>query len=166
MFHRMLRKARKQDGFTLIELIVVVAILGILAAVLTPRVLDAVQNARTSAAEANAKQIQLAMERYLIKNNNYPAEEDVADPTVLADTLREFANINAAAMIDEATIDNDFVYAGYSDEVGDTSAWVEDDDPNVNFYRLFVTFEEGPITYMITPNSVVPTDTPPTDDDI
>ncbi len=84
------RKARNQDGFTLIELIVVVAILGILAAVLTPRVLDAVENARESAAESTGKQIQLAMERYMIANDQFPAAGSAAGQV---DTIAELVGM-------------------------------------------------------------------------
>ena len=55
-----MRNAKKRKGFTLIELIVVIAILGILAAIAIPRLTGAQDRARTSTHEANVATLKSA----------------------------------------------------------------------------------------------------------
>jgi len=56
-------------GFTLIELMIVIAIIAILAAILIPNFLHARSEAQTSGCEGNEKQIATAMEEYAVDHN-------------------------------------------------------------------------------------------------
>ena len=76
---RALHKRTKGDkGFTLIELIVVIAVLGVLATLIIPRVVGVQSEAETAAMEANEKIIRNALERYNLDNEEtYPEELEV-----------------------------------------------------------------------------------------
>jgi len=56
-------------GFTLIELMIVIAIIAILAAILIPNFIHARAEAQTAACEGNEKQIATAMEEYAVDNH-------------------------------------------------------------------------------------------------
>jgi general secretion pathway protein G len=65
----------RHHGFTLIELMVVVVILGILAAVVVPRVMDRPEQARISAAQSNIRAIRSALDMYKLDNHGYPSTD-------------------------------------------------------------------------------------------
>ncbi|MEO5701743.1 MAG: type II secretion system major pseudopilin GspG [Casimicrobiaceae bacterium] len=74
-------------GFTLIEIMVVIVILGILAALVVPRVLDRPDEARMVAARNDIAAIMQALKLYRLDNQQYPSAEQglnalVARPTV------------------------------------------------------------------------------------
>jgi len=69
---RPVRNKKKEEGFTLIELIVVVAILGFLIAIAVPRYLTARETAALNASKANLHNLASAMELYATEHSEYP----------------------------------------------------------------------------------------------
>ena len=63
---------QSQSGFTLIELMIVVSILGILAAIVLPEFQSYQQKAREAQAKANLKLLRDAIERYAAEHNGIP----------------------------------------------------------------------------------------------
>ncbi|SRR5712692_1567683 len=64
-----------QKGFTLIEVMVVVVILGILAMIIVPRVMDRPDEARIIAARNDIRAITSALKLYRLDNGVYPGTE-------------------------------------------------------------------------------------------
>ena len=65
-------------GFTLIELMIVVAIIGILAAIAVPNFLNAQIRAKVARTEADHRAVSIAVESYRLDNNSYPARGQLA----------------------------------------------------------------------------------------
>ena len=66
---------KQQKGFTLIEVLVVVVILGILGAVVVPNLLSRPDAARLQAAETDIRSLAAALDVYRLDNFQYPSSE-------------------------------------------------------------------------------------------
>ncbi|MEH6548765.1 MAG: type II secretion system major pseudopilin GspG [Pseudomonadales bacterium] len=67
-------KQRHSHGFTLIEIMVVLVILGLLAAIIAPAVMDRPDEARRIKAEQDIRALEAALNLYRLDNYNYPSQ--------------------------------------------------------------------------------------------
>lgn len=81
-----MKPMKKHNGFTLIEVMIVVVILGILAAVVIPRILDRPDQARVTAAKADIAVILQQLKLYRLDNTFYPTTDQGLQALVVKPT--------------------------------------------------------------------------------
>ena len=69
------RRSALARGFTLIELMVVLVIIGVLAALIVPNVLDRTDDARATAARTDINNLMQALKLYKLDNQRFPSAE-------------------------------------------------------------------------------------------
>ena len=77
------RRASAARGFTLLEILIVVVIIGILGAVIVPQLLSRPDQARVTAAEADIRSLSNALDMYRLDNFNYPSTDQGLDALVV-----------------------------------------------------------------------------------
>jgi general secretion pathway protein G len=77
------RRERREEGFTLVELMVVVVIIGLLATVVVLNVLPSQDRARIEKARADIGRIEQALEMFRLDMGRYPTTDEGLDALVL-----------------------------------------------------------------------------------
>jgi prepilin-type N-terminal cleavage/methylation domain-containing protein len=82
----------QRSGFTLVELVVVILVLGILGGVAAPKMFDTADNAAENAAKESLSAIRRAIEMFAAVNGRYPASDgsEVTFKSELLPFLRKF----------------------------------------------------------------------------
>jgi prepilin-type N-terminal cleavage/methylation domain-containing protein len=97
---------KDRPGFSLMELLAVVTILGIIAALIVPRIQVGADRTKESSCLHNRAEINITVERYYLHNNAWPANDlsDIgADPDFFPDGLPTCPTTGAAYRLDPTT---------------------------------------------------------------
>jgi len=67
---------RQESGFTLLEIMVVLVIIGVLAALVAPRFMDRADEAKVEATRVQIASIEQALKLYRLQNHRYPSSNE------------------------------------------------------------------------------------------
>ena len=99
-------KTRNNAGFSLVEILVVLVIMGLLISVVAPTVLNRADEARVSKVLADFKNIETALKIYRLDNYVYPTTEQGLEALVEASTLEpEPRNFKEGGYLEEVPLD-------------------------------------------------------------
>lgn len=80
------RRAREKSGFTLIEILIVVILMGILATIIIPQISVSTEDAKINSLKTNLSNMRSAVELYYFQHNNkYPGMNDIAGAATAVD---------------------------------------------------------------------------------
>ena len=96
--------SRFVGGFTLIEIMVVIVIIGVLAALVAPRVLSRTDEARVTAARQDVSSVMAALKLYRLDNQRYPSTEQGLQALVSKSTIDPIPN-NWKQYLDKLPVD-------------------------------------------------------------
>jgi prepilin-type N-terminal cleavage/methylation domain-containing protein len=97
---KLLRTVKSRDGFTLIEMLIVIIILGILAMVIIPQITVSQDDAKVSALKTNLSGMRSAIEIYYAQHSNiYPGVKKETDGTTLTASAAEAQAAFAAQLL-------------------------------------------------------------------
>ena len=108
-------RKRRSLGFSLLELLAVVTILGIIAVVVIPRIAVSSNTAKSNAQAQSVSEINGALERYYFDNGTFPASLDVLWTAVNPDSQRYFPD--GAPTNPKTGVAGDFTYTAATGRV-------------------------------------------------
>ncbi|MBQ7665625.1 MAG: type II secretion system major pseudopilin GspG [Synergistaceae bacterium] len=116
---------RRRSGFTLIEIMVVVVILGLLAALVVPRIGPQVAEAQRTTAATQIRSLEDALEMYRMHNGFYPSTQQGLEALVTAPTTspvpKRFAEGGYLKKVPEDPWGNPYVYRNNNGRITITS---------------------------------------------
>jgi general secretion pathway protein G len=104
----MYSKLRQNRGFTLIELMVVIVILGILAGVVAPKILGRSDDAKIADAKVQIRNIETGLKLYKLDTGNFPSTEQGLQALIAKPTTGKIpTNYKAEGYLENKTVPKD-----------------------------------------------------------
>lgn len=115
-----LKASARQAGFTLVEIMVVVIIIGLLAGIVVPNVMDNLDKANIQKARADFSALQTALKLYRIDNFTYPTTEQgleaLATKPSIAPVPRNYKESGYIDSLNKDPWGNDYQYMSPADD--------------------------------------------------
>ncbi len=145
----MFRKKISEQGFTLIELMVVIVILGVLAALIAPRIMGRPEEARRTKARIQIEGIETALKLYKLDNGSYPSTEQGLEALIETPSVGKLPkNWRKGGYLEKGKVPkdpwaNDYVYLSPGNHDGydlmsygpDGEQGGEDEDKDINSWE-------------------------------
>ncbi len=163
----MISLKKRQDGFTIVELLIVIVVIGILAAIVITTYSGIQAKARNAKRQTDLNSVQTNLEAYFSTNGHYPSFTDLNSPTWIAANMKSLdltALLDPSATCVQSSTTNCLVndataptaagnYDYYPVDSTGSSSGCETTDTTCTAYTLTATYEgSSPVTYDVKKN--------------